>query len=200
MNKYKPRKITAFIGKILAADPKCEIKYDSNRKRLTAYFRSSLAKTDFQEMVDLPIFMKWRAGNHFIIEWECDSIGEEEPHVVKGFEFGRDDAKRARRAVTEQEEDGAALIGGRRHVGSGAIPTLKSDASSDRWQQEAKQTRAKSINLTLKWLDKICREARLQDKAPMLHVRFTDIPEGNVADDDWVLIPAKAFAKMDFVR
>jgi hypothetical protein len=113
-----------------------------------------------------------------------------------GFEFGQGDAKRSRRAVNCQEEDGARVIKGKRHVGSGAIPGLKSDASSDVWQQEAKQTAKKSMSLKLDWLYKISFEAKQQRKRPMMHLRFTEIPEGMAVEQDWVVIPAAVFAKM----
>ena len=115
---------------------------------------------------------------------------------VKPFAFGKDGAKKARKKVIRQEEDGARLIGGRRHVGSGAITDLKSDASSDEWQQESKQTAKKSMSLKLEWLYKICVEAKTQDKRPMVHIRFTEIPEYMVMPDDWVLIPAKEFKRL----
>jgi hypothetical protein len=92
-----------------------------------------------------------------------------------------------------QEDEGAELIGGKRHIGSGAISGLKSDASSEIWQQEAKQTGGKSFRLSLDVLSKITSEARRQDKKPMLFLRFTDIPDEMVVDDDWVIFPAKFF-------
>lgn len=115
-----------------------------------------------------------------------------------GFMFdGRGEKKRSRRRVTKQEEDGANLIGGRRHIGSGAIPGLKSDASSKRWQQEAKQTEKMSIGIKVEWLDKITREARTQDKKPMLYIRFISLPSWCVLEKDWVMIPATAFGEME---
>jgi len=114
----------------------------------------------------------------------------------KPFMFGIDSAKKARRRVTEQEEDGARLIGGRRHVGSGAIAGLKSDASSEDWQQESKQTAGRSIGLKLEWLNKIYVEARQQNKKPMMHLRFTNIPEYMTVYQDWVVIPADIFGKL----
>jgi hypothetical protein len=113
--------------------------------------------------------------------------------LCDGFQIGGDCARRSRRKVVEQEKDSAVLIGGRRHIGSGALPGLKSDASSGIWQLEAKQTEKKSIGVTLDWLEKITREARTQDKRPMLHIRFLDIPDGMVVDRDWVMIPARFF-------
>lgn len=111
------------------------------------------------------------------------------------FQFNKGSAKRARRLVSKQEADGADLIGGSRHIGSGALPRSKSDASSDRWQLEAKQTEHLSISIKLDWLDKITREARTQDKKPMMHIRFTNIPQGMVVEKDWVMFPAKYFIK-----
>lgn len=115
-----------------------------------------------------------------------------------GFSFdGRGEKKRARRRVSAQEEDGARLIGGIRHVGSGAIKYLKSDASSRSWQQESKQTEKESLALKLEWLDKISREAKKQDKNPMLFLRFTNVSKFVTVDSDWVVIPARIFRAMD---
>jgi hypothetical protein len=122
---------------------------------------------------------------------------DEDQDPVLGFVFGRDEKKRMRSLVNEQEEEGARLIGGRRHVGSGAIEGLKSDASSSRWQLEAKQTAGKSIGVSLEWLEKISREARSQDKHPILFLRFTRIPSDMVIEEDWMVIPASVFERMD---
>ena len=125
-------------------------------------------------------------------------IGDRDTPVrVSGFAFGRNEKKKIRRSVNEQEEKGARLIGGRRHVGSGSIEGLKSDASSSRWQLEAKQTSRKSISVSIEWLEKISREARTQDKHPILFFRFTNIPSDIAMEQDWVVIPASAFERMD---
>jgi len=50
--------------------------------------------------------------------------------------------------------------------------------------------------LTAAWLDKITREARVNDKRPMIHLRFTNFPDDVVASADWVVIPADVFDEM----
>lgn len=97
--------------------------------------------------------------------------------------------------VVEQEEQAAALVGGKRHAGSGAFPTLKSDASSDHYQIEAKQTNKDSLCLTLKWLEKITYEASGTGKIPLLHLRFLSIIPGK-SEKDWVVMPVSEFRRL----
>jgi hypothetical protein len=96
----------------------------------------------------------------------------------------------------EQEEDAAKMIGGSRHIGSGAIDGYKSDASSKRWQLEAKSTISKSVPVDLSILDKITREAKEADKKPIVHIRFMRIQQGVIASPDWVMLEADVFERM----
>lgn len=123
------------------------------------------------------------------IRWDCSSMGKPDSSF-KPFEIGDDRGKRIRKSVYEQEDYAAKIIGGERHVGSGAIRFLKSDASSDKWQVEAKQTSRKSITVSLEWLQKIQDEATTQQKHPMLMLRFVNIPEPFTVHKDWAVIPA----------
>lgn len=90
-----------------------------------------------------------------------------------------------------QEEEAAAMVGGHRHAGSGSFDTLKSDASSDRYQIEAKQTKHAQIALKLEWLSKISYEAYGKGKVPFLHVRFLNTEPS--IEKDWVVIPQSEF-------
>lgn len=200
-----PRTVVSLLRRIIAADPGIDsVLYEKEKQRVSARFRSGAAWAEMLDEIELPVLLRdtitvsvrgLETERRFLAAWDCSGL-KNEPEPVKGFQFdGRDAARRSRRAVTAQEEDGAALIGGQRHVGSGALSDLKSDASSSLWQQEAKQTKAKSIRVTLEWLEKISREARNQDKMPMLFIRFTDVPEHMVVEDDWVVIPASAFVR-----
>lgn len=96
--------------------------------------------------------------------------------------------------VKNQEEESAAMVGGSRHAGSGASRYCKSDASSDEWQIECKQTEKQSMSLKTEWLEKIQHEAAGKGKMPMMHLRFTgmakDIPE------DWIMIPKWVFERI----
>ena len=76
------------------------------------------------------------------------------------------------RTVFDQETQAASMVGGRRHAGSGSMDGLKSDASSDRYQIEAKQTKHEQIALKLEWLKKISYEAFGKAKVPFVHIRF----------------------------
>jgi hypothetical protein len=93
--------------------------------------------------------------------------------------------------VLLQENAAANLVGGKRHAGSGSIKTYKSDASSEFWRIECKQTEKDSMGLKVQWLEKITREALSTNKKPMMHLRFQ-----NTAVDvakDWILMPEWVF-------
>lgn len=93
--------------------------------------------------------------------------------------------------VLRQENDAAALVGGRRHAGSGSSAWKKSDASSEQYQVECKQTEKASISLKLEWLEKLLAEAMPLGKWPLLHIRFLIGSE-----KDWVLMPESVFRKI----
>lgn len=105
------------------------------------------------------------------------------------------DERSTHATVLEHENDAAALIEGDRHRGSGASMYRKSDASSERYQLEAKQTEKKSLSLKAEWLIKITKEAIAQRKVPLLSIRFLNIREVLV-DNDWVLLPASEFREL----
>jgi len=203
----RPRKISSLIARVLAEDPRAPaVDYDGIRKRLFVKLTSRLAWSNLLEEVEVPVVDKFELtvvekdgsrGQRFCVTWDCDDIPSGEIPPVRGFSFDRRGAeKRARRRVREQEDEGARIIGGERHVGSGAISDLKSDASSEEWQQESKQTAAKSFRLTLDVLEKITREARTQGKKPMVFLRFTDIPEEMVVEEDWAIVPKSCYEEM----
>lgn len=95
---------------------------------------------------------------------------------------------------TAQEHHIAKVIGGSRHRGSGSSPWKKSDASSDDFQVECKQTIKESIRVTLEWLEKISEEGAARSKHPALHLRFLNAPP--TTDQDWVMIPERVFKEM----
>jgi len=193
----KPKKLSSLIGRVVKEDPKALLVYEGIGKVMKVSFFSSLAYTELKDTIDLPIISKGAISYRFHIKWDCSGIREPEDKPVTPYAFGdREDKQREMDSVKDQEEAGAELIGGRRHVGSGAIEGFKSDASSRIWQQEAKQTKALSMSIKLRWLDKIFREAREQDKEPMLHMRFLKIPDHMIVPEDWVLISAKSFKKL----
>jgi len=203
----RPRKITGLIARVLEADPKAtRIIYERRTKALTVELVNAHAWVELTEEIDLPLkgrdhyyvpLNDMSREQRFMLVWDCSSMGQDEAEHGTGFAFGQGAEKRARRRVDEQEEEGARIIGGRRHAGSGAISGLKSDASSAAWQQESKQTRNKSFGLSLEILEKISREARVQDKKPMVFLRFTDVPEHMAVEPDWVIVPKSAFEEMD---
>jgi hypothetical protein len=97
--------------------------------------------------------------------------------------------------VIKQEEQAAAMVGGKRHSGSGSKIGHKSDASGEQWQVECKQTEKNSLVLKLEWLTKIQREAAAKNKWPMMHLRIeseADVPS------DWIMIPKWLFEKANW--
>jgi hypothetical protein len=200
----KPHSLSAFIRNVSIADPLASILYSptTDRPCVDVLFSSALAKDDIVSEYQISV-LSTRTENgpngwpFFRVKFDASGLSEKSSLPSDGFSFDKiSQAKKVRRSVARQEEDGAALIGGQRHVGSGALGDLKSDASSSKWQQEAKQTKAASMSVSLKWLDKITREARVHGKRPMLHLRFTDIPDLVVADPDWVVVQASVFEQM----
>lgn len=97
--------------------------------------------------------------------------------------------------VLEQENEAAAMVGGKRHRGSGSSMYLKSDASSDRYQIEAKQTEKKSLGLKLEWLKKITQEAFGRGRVPMMCLRF-QANNDPLVESDWVVIPKSEFVRL----
>ena len=195
----RPKRISVFFRKILSMDPSAGLEYAG--RRCSVLFKSAMAKDDICDVygdfiVDQWSFYDSRGAAIFRVVFDCSTMKVEEDPVVPGFSFDRMLRKQSARSVLSQENEGARIIDGRRHVGSGAIAGLKSDASGPFWQQESKQTKASSVGLKLAWLDKITREARSQDKHPMLFIRFLDIPDGLVVEDDWVVVPKSVFEKM----
>lgn len=200
----RPRSISALIKRCFVADPKLDsVVYDQCSQWLTVKFYSADAWIKLHEEIDIP-HQKYAVNiitggrKLFVLAWRCQDILNVPKfnNSSSGFAFNRGAEKRARRLVTEQEDEGAEMINGTRHIGSGAIPGLKSDASSDVWQQEAKQTERKSFGLKIDMLDKITREARVQGKNPMVFLRFTNVPDESVMEDDWVIMPKSAFEKI----
>jgi len=212
----KPRTVASLVKKVLDADRESRFKYqpesdltgtDDEYPQLCVWFKSARAYSELKEEIDLPIlefdkvdlFVGLEKRQRYFIIWNCHSVvrPEKEFQRVRPYDYdGRDDAAILRKKVTEQEDDGAAMIGGTRHSGSGAVDKLKSDASSDKWQQEAKQTVHQSFRLTVDVLDKITREARAQHKQPMVYLRFTNMPTEKIAPDNWVIISEESFRAM----
>lgn len=106
----------------------------------------------------------------------------------------RPEAEVTPETVLAHEHRAADVFGGKRHRGSGASPFMKSDASSERYQIECKQTEAASLVLKLDWLKKITCEAVGRGRIPALHVRFLrDMPG---VDRDWILLPASEVERL----
>jgi hypothetical protein len=196
----KLRTISGLVSRIISEDSKyrlINVVRDNGRVTVTAYLSSVIARDALIDCLDLPVTMKdhllFGDNSIYIAVWDATTIGRNDK-LVTPFRFdGSDDAKRARRRVTEQENRAAQMIGGKRHVGSGAISDLKSDASSMIWQLEAKQTRAQSIAVKLDWLSKISEEAMSQDKRPILHIEFSHVPDNVIVENEWVMMSRSSF-------
>lgn len=204
MSRVRPRRVSTLIKRLMDSDP--SLTYETLPGKMYVRFASSMAWSFAKEDIDLPIVQSGQVPakdclpgvRRYFIIWDVASIGVE-PDAVKPFTFDPVAVKQQEaKNVVAQEEDTAALIGGHRHAGSGAIEGFKSDASSVEraWQAESKQTKAKSFSVKLEVLDKITREARRQHRRPVVHLRFTDVPREMVAEDDWVVLPASVFQSL----
>lgn len=86
-----------------------------------------------------------------------------------------------------QEDRIAETVGGRVRPASGAFEGKKGDVVSKDYLIEAKTTRANSIAIHGKWLEKISFEARDASKQPCLIITFENLPPG--VSQDWALLP-----------
>ena len=99
--------------------------------------------------------------------------------------------------ATGHERDVARSVGGYPTAGSGNKPGNKSDVvvpktlfleSSERI--ECKKTSRKSLSISLKWLEKIAREAVDTGRTPVIALRFEC---AEFADKDWVMIEQRHY-------
>jgi hypothetical protein len=205
----RPKKISSFINRILVRDPKLSmVTVHSNRRGalfLTATLYSVTAFVDLKEEIDLPLIDEQRTSTinpdsnrvegRYILQWDVSSIRDSK--LARPYSIVTDDGvKSTRKEVTGQEDRAAEMIGGMRHAGSGSIPGLKSDASSGRWQLEAKSTQGKGIRVELSWLSKITFEANRSDKDPIVHIWFRNVPSEVVVEDEWVMVPRSVFERL----
>jgi hypothetical protein len=193
----KPKKISSLVNHVLSRDADASVYYTGREEnRLHVLFTSYKAYFFLKEEIDLDIVTSGTTSDgfwSFTIVWDCSSIGEKKLDV-EPYCFG-DSVKRDREKINEQEDRLGEIIGGKRHIGSGAIEGYKSDASGDYWQGEAKSTKAKSFNISLIVLKKITLEARTQGKKPIMHIWFKN--NDTVAEDEWVMITADEFERMN---
>jgi hypothetical protein len=205
----KPRTIAGLIGRVLKEDPSCDsIRLHSvnGQKRLLVLLKSVEAKMELADDVELDLVNCERitvptgrgSEVRYMLDWDVSRVGFDKSSGKKPFQFGdRSEARRIKKAVRAQEESAASLIGGRRHVGSGAIPGIKSDASSETWQVEAKRTERKSFGLSVDLLSKITAEAATTGRDPMMYITFGAIPKDVRVEDTWVVIPRSKFEEIN---
>jgi len=122
----RPRRLSAFVRKILVADPEAKLNINLRGRSpfIEVCFKSALAKDEIVSTYDIGVvsssIIDHRGKNwpEFFVRFDASELSEEPDHDRgTGFSFDRVKvSKRERRAVTRQEEEGAALIGGRRHV------------------------------------------------------------------------------------
>lgn len=196
----RPRTITAVINAMLAADANANVQI--LRDRIFLITCSAQAYVDLKDDIDLPLISSSMTPGCSLdpprgtLVWDRSPIPDPNKGRLKPYDLVDPEAQKRTDDVLRQEEDAANLIGGRRHPGSGSMDGLKSDGSSRVFQEESKQTAAKSFRITLEVLNKIVIEARRQAKKPMVHIRFRKIPDNMVVWQDWVVIPASIFGKM----
>ena len=188
----------SLISKILKVAPSfsfLRIAQNGNETHLSVVLKSASSYMSLKEDVELPIVRQSRFGEQYLLEWDVPSNMFED-RKLKPYCFSKDN-KETRKKVNSQEEDAANMIGGRRHIGSGSIPGIKSDASGDTWQVEAKMAvKRKSISLSVDRLSKITYEASVSGKKPMMYLTYENIPNDVRMEDTWVVIPRSEFERM----
>jgi len=92
--------------------------------------------------------------------------------------------------VKKQEIKVAKEFQGRRIPLSGAGKE-KWDVKSDKFIIDCKQTEKKSINIPIKLLEKISRDALTQGKTPLLHLFFK-----NSTFPEWIILPYEFFKNL----
>jgi Holliday junction resolvase len=113
----------------------------------------------------------------------------------KGFSLDRrpQDAK-------GHERDTAKSLGGYPTAGSGNKPGQKSDVVVPKGRihdstarVECKKTSRKSITISLKWLEKIAREAVESGRTPVIALRFEC---AEFAEADWVMVERRHYEEL----
>jgi hypothetical protein len=196
----KPRTIAGLIARIAKSDARysdLEVHRRESFSTLSVIVTSATANVDLKEDIDYPLVRSRRGDGWYFLEWDISEMGQPIEKEVKPYCFD-EGAKQVRKKVTRQEDDAAAVIGGKRHLGSGAISGIKSDASSTGWQLEAKMaTRRQSISVSVEWLSKITYEAAVVNKKPILYLTFGNIPSDKRMEDTWVVIPKSIFERIN---
>jgi len=99
--------------------------------------------------------------------------------------------------ASKHEKDTAKSRGGYATAGSGSKPGNKSDVvqpktrllqSSERI--ECKKTTRKSLTISLKWLEKIVKEAVETGRTPVMAFRFED---AEFAEKDWIMVERRHY-------
>jgi hypothetical protein len=196
----KPRTIAGLISRISKSDARysdLEVHRRDSYSTLSVIVTSATANVDLKEEIEYPLVRAKRGDGWYFLEWDISEMGKPVEKDVKPYCF-TEGARQVRRKVTSQEDDAADVIGGKRHLGSGAISGLKSDASSMGWQLEAKMaTRRQSISVSVEWLSKITYEASVVNKKPILYLTFGNIPSDKRMEDTWVVIPKSIFERIN---
>jgi len=112
--------------------------------------------------------------------------GDRKP-VVPSY-FSENVQKKRRRKSMKQEDRVADALGGYRQKASGALPGSLGDVRGVELLGECKRTEKKSISITMKYLEKITKEAAGYNRIPAVAIEFENTPKR--VPRDWVLLPA----------
>jgi hypothetical protein len=96
--------------------------------------------------------------------------------------------------IKKHEIRASESVGGKRHVGSGALFFAKGDGSGKNYTIECKRTDLKSISIKASYLDKITKEAAMQGKLPLLFLNISTV--GVLTEKDWVLMELSKFKEL----
>jgi len=86
----------------------------------------------------------------------------------------------------KQEKDLAKTLGGKTVAASGAFWSRKGDVRSDQYLVEAKFTAAQSYSLKAADLEKLRKQAIMDDRVPLFVVQLNNKNYMILGEDDWL--------------
>jgi len=107
---------------------------------------------------------------------------------------GRAKQFRNKEASRKQEDLAAEILAGRTQPASGAFQGHKGDVITRFFKLECKTTENRSLSIKAAWLDKLWREAEMDDQIPAMAIEFQRLSP--VIGKQWALIPLPVLATL----
>lgn len=106
--------------------------------------------------------------------------------------------KSNKKTAQKRERDLAEYLGGEATPNSGATPSKPGDVHLPDFLLDDKFTGKLSYSVTIKDINKLCREARSLSKQPALIIHFTNEEMSMMNEKTWALIPLKTAKEMGY--